>query len=132
MARKPDLGTGELEVLKALWDRGPCTVREALDALQGRGHELAYNTVQTVLTRLVDKGFATRDTRQKSHLFRAKVTRHQLSRKRLRELLQNVNDGMAGSMVLQLVRTGSLTENDVSELQQLLDGLAEKGRKKGR
>ena len=33
MARKPDLGARELEILKVLWDRGSSSVREVLDEL---------------------------------------------------------------------------------------------------
>ena len=47
-----DLGTAELEVLRTLWDEGPCTVREAMNRLHARGRTVAYTTVLTFLTRL--------------------------------------------------------------------------------
>ena len=123
MARKPDLGAGELEVLKVLWTRGPSSVREVLDELHDSGRQLAYNTVQTVLGRLVDKGFATRSARGRGHTYRSRVSREQFGRRRLQDLLFGVHDGRAGSLVMQLVKTGSLQDDEVRELRELLDGL---------
>ncbi|MBI5865765.1 MAG: BlaI/MecI/CopY family transcriptional regulator, partial [Planctomycetes bacterium] len=50
--REFELGAAELEVLRALWDEGPGTVRDVLMRLQRRGRQWAYTTVQTFLTRL--------------------------------------------------------------------------------
>ena len=50
--RQYDLGEAEFGVLKALWDKGPATVREVLVHLHDRGRRVAYTTVQTLLNRL--------------------------------------------------------------------------------
>ena len=105
--KKPDIGSGELEVLKALWDQGPSTVREVLDALTERGRPLAYNTVQTVLRRLEEKAFVTKDSRAQSHVFRARVTRDQMGRRRVKDLVEGVYDGAVGSVVMQLIQNGN-------------------------
>ena len=118
---QPDIGAGELEILKALWKLGPSTVREVLDHLERRRRPLAYNTVQTVLGRLHEKGFVGRDTSPHRHVFRAKVTRDQLGRRRIRDLLQGVYDGAAGTLVAQLVRQGKLEDDELRDLQQLLE-----------
>ena len=127
-SRKRDLGDGELEILKALWELGPSTVREVLDALLRRRRRLAYNTVQTVLRRLVDKGFVACDDRDHSHVFRARVTREQLGKRRLRDLVHGVYDGAAGAVALQLLKTGRLDSDELDELQRLLDQLTQRGR----
>ena len=56
--RDSDLGHAELEVLRALWDLGPVTVREVLAHLHETGRKLAYTTVLTFLTRLEQMGFS--------------------------------------------------------------------------
>ena len=57
----PPDGDAELDVLKALWDLGPATVRELETRLGRRGggrrRRWAYNTVLTLLSRLRDKGY---------------------------------------------------------------------------
>jgi predicted transcriptional regulator len=56
------LGPLEAEVMRILWKAGgPLTVRALLERInQGRDPELAYTTVMTVMSRLVEKGVLAR------------------------------------------------------------------------
>ena len=57
MARRPqDVTDAELEVLRALWELGPATIRTLADRLYPRGGASEYATVQKLLERLEDKG----------------------------------------------------------------------------
>ena len=124
MARREyDLGAVELEVLKALWDEGPATVRAVMNHLHGCGRRPAYTTVQTVLTRLEQKGFVTSDKTGLAYVYRPKISRARISRSRLRALLDQLYDGAAGPLVLQLVKDQHLTPGEISQLQQLIDKL---------
>lgn len=118
-----DLGTAEFDVLKALWEVGPATVREVLTHLHEQGRKLAYTTVQTLLTRLEQKRYVTSDKSDLAHVFRAKVTRDRVTRTRLKNLMSQLYDGAAGPLVLQLVRTERLTPDEVNELQKLIEKL---------
>lgn len=118
-----DLGAAEFDVLKALWEVGPATVREVLTHLHDRGRRLAYTTVQTLLTRLEQKRYVTSDKSDLAHVFRAKVTRDRVTRTRLKNLMSQLYDGAAGPLVLQLVRTERLTPNEIDELQKLIERL---------
>ena len=121
--RLSDLGSAELEVLKALWEGGPATVREVLNYLHDRGRRVAYTTVQTLLTRLEQKRFVTSDKSDVAHVFRARVSRDRVTRNRLKALVTQLYDGAAGPLVLQLVRTQRLTAEEIEELHQLIDSL---------
>ncbi len=121
--RQFQLGKAELEVLKVLWDEGPRTVREVLNHLELRGRSLAYTTVQTLLTRLELKRFVRSDKSDLAHVFRARVTREQVTRSRLRSLVDQLFDGAVGPLVLQLVRSESLTSGEMGELQKLVERL---------
>jgi len=124
MARREyDLGAGELEVLKALWDVGPATVRAVLNHLHQSGRQVAYTTVQTVLTRLEQKGFVSSDKSELAYVYRARISRERISRSRLRTLLEQLYDGAAGPLVLQLVKNERLTPDELSQLQQLIERL---------
>ncbi|MEK6703129.1 MAG: BlaI/MecI/CopY family transcriptional regulator [Planctomycetota bacterium] len=46
---------GEWDILKALWDLGPTTARQAADHLR-ESRDWAYSTVKTMLDRMVAKG----------------------------------------------------------------------------
>lgn len=118
-----DLGSAEFDVLKALWEVGPATVREVLLYLHEHGRKVAYTTVQTLLTRLEQKRYVTSDKSDLAHVFRARVTRDRVTRTRLKNLMSQLYDGAAGPLVLQLVRTERLTPNEIDELQKLIERL---------
>jgi len=121
--RQYDLGEAELEVLKTLWDHGPATVREVLSHLHEHGRRVAYTTVQTLLTRLEQKGYATSNKSELAYVYRARLTRDRVTRSRLKTLVQQLYDGAAGPLVLQLIRTEQFTTKEIEELQRLIDRL---------
>lgn len=121
--REHELGAAELEVLRAVWDDQPATVRQVLNRLHGRGRLVAYTTVQTVLTRLEQKGFVRSDKSELAYVYRATVSRERLSRSKLRDLVDKLYDGAAGPLVLQLVRSERLTRDEIAELQKLVERL---------
>lgn len=127
--READLGTAELEVLKTLWDHGPSTVREVMNRLHERGRQVAYTTVLTFLTRLEQKGFVGSDRSAVAYVYRPRVTREKVSRSRLRSLLEDLYDGAAAPLVLQLVRDERFTPEEIIELQQLIDSLDARARR---
>lgn len=118
-----DLGNAELEVLKVLWDEGPSTVRDVLTHLHDRGKRVAYTTVQTLLTRLEQKRYVACDRSDTAHVFKPRVTRDRVTRSRLKTLVDQLYDGAAGPLVLQLVRNERLTPRDIEELQKLIERL---------
>src|SRR5262249_20159075 len=127
--RQYELGTAELEVLRALWDGGPATVRQVMNHLHGRGRNVAYTTVLTFLTRLEQKGFVSSDKSGLAYVYRATLSRERLSRSRLRALLEQLYDGAAGQLALQLIRTERFSAEEIEELHKLIDRLDAKGKR---
>ncbi|MBU0638444.1 MAG: BlaI/MecI/CopY family transcriptional regulator [Planctomycetes bacterium] len=124
MARREyELGAVELEVLKALWVDGPATVREVMNYLHQRGRRQAYTTVQTVLTRLEQKGFVRSDKSGLAYVYRSRISRERISRSRLEKLLSQLYDGAAGPLVMHLVESERLTVDEINKLQELIDRL---------
>ncbi|PYS41022.1 MAG: hypothetical protein DMG14_08715 [Acidobacteria bacterium] len=58
----------ELDIMKAVWQRSPTTVREVQEAIRP-GRQLAYTTVMTTMDRLCQKGFVTRILRARTHYY---------------------------------------------------------------
>ncbi len=121
--RKYDLGRAELEVLRALWVDGPAPVRGVMEHLHQRGRNVAYTTVQTMLGRLEQKGFASSDKSEVAYVYRAKVSRQRFSQSRLKTLLDQLYDGAAGPLALQLVRSKRLTPEEIGQLRRLIEQL---------
>lgn len=126
--RTAELGSAELEALKVLWDHGACTVRQVLTHLHARGKRVAYTTVLTFLTRLEQKGLAKSNKSGMAYVYRAAVTRDRVSRNRLQVLVEQLYDGAAGSLVLQLVKSQSLSKSELDELRALISKLDAKRR----
>jgi predicted transcriptional regulator len=129
--RKIELAAGELDVMKALWDAGPSTVRETMFRLHQSGRRVAYTTVMTVLSRLEKKGFVTSDKSDVAYVYRAKVSRDRVIGARVREIVKQLYDGAAAPLVLQLMQSERFSHDEIAEFQRLIDDLDRKTRPNG-
>jgi predicted transcriptional regulator len=119
--RHASVSDAELEVLKALWERGPATVRDLRGHLGEQGRRWAYTTVQTLLDRLEAKGCVRRERGSGAHVFAAAVSREQLVGRHLRELADRLCDGTTSPLLLALVEGGRLSAEEIARLRRLLD-----------
>ena len=69
----PKLGKLELQIMEALWTRGPCSVREIQESFPAKKRP-AYTTVQTTVYRLERKRAVRRVKKVGNfHIFEAAV-----------------------------------------------------------
>lgn len=125
MPRRKDLelGEAELQVLRILWDRGPCTVRDVLEALHESGRKVAYTTVLTTLTRLEQKKCASSNKSGMAYVYRAKVSRDRVVQSRVGSLVQQLFDGAPGSLVAPLLESGRFSPEELAQFRELIDRL---------
>ena len=127
--RLPKLSKLEHQIMDALWNRGPSSVREILEAFPDKGRP-AYTTVQTMVYRLEEKGAIRRVKKiGNAHIFEAAISRSSAQRRLIDELLAFFG-GSSQPVVAHLIESGSLTLEDVKEAEQLLRKL--KSEKSGR
>lgn len=122
MARPPSKTPTELEldILKVLWERGPLPVRDVQAALEP-GRPLAYTSVMTMMTIMVDKGYLTRRKQQGRFVYRARIRQADTRRSMLRDVVQRAFDGSTAAAALHLVNSGDLTPEQIAELRTILD-----------
>jgi predicted transcriptional regulator len=126
--RQASVSEAELEVLKALWEHGPGTVRALQKVLHERGARAwAYTTVQTLLQRLEAKGHVRSERGGPAHVYSAAVSREGLLSRRLHDLAEQLCDGTTSPLLLALVEGAKLTTEEVRRLRQLLDQLEGEG-----
>ena len=115
---------GELQaqLMPVLWRLGEGTVEEVRAALPRR-YQSAYNTVQTVLNRLVHRGLLTRERRGHSMVYRPKLTEADYVTRSLEWAL-----AAASSEARQLALAKLIGRLDGDELTRL----RAKGRRRGR
>ncbi len=115
----------ELDILKVLWEHGPGTVREINRALEARGRQWAYTTVQTLLRRLEGKGYVAVDTGGYAHVFHAAKSREDLLSQGIKDLAEQFCEGMAAPLLLSLVQSHQFTAEEIARFRTLLDELEE-------
>jgi BlaI family penicillinase repressor len=119
----PKLGKLELQIMEALWSRGPCSVREIQESFPAKKRP-AYTTVQTTVYRLEVKKALRRTKKIATALiFEAAVTREAAQRRLVDELL-GLFGGRSRPIMAHLVESGSLTLDDVREAEKALLKLA--------
>src|SRR5215472_724840 len=116
---KPRLTKLELQVLEALWQHGPCSVREIQETFPESGRP-AYTTVQTVVYRLERKKVLRCVKRiSNANIFEAVISRKDAQGRLINELLALLG-GRAKLVMAHLVETGELTLDDVKEVEKSL------------
>ena len=125
MAGRPrDVTDAELDVLRALWDIGPATIRALSDRLYPSGGTSEYATVQKLLERLEGKGHVARTAEGRQNVYHATVEREELVARRLRETAEELCDGSLTPLITQLVSAGKLSREELRELRRVVDRAA--------
>lgn len=108
----------ELEIMQVLWETGAATVQTVQRQLK---RELAYTTVQTMLTVLHRKGRVKRTLKDKAYVYRPAVTQKKFTGHAVRELIDRLFGGSAEGLVLNLLEEKHLTPEKLAALHQLLE-----------
>ena len=121
--RPPTIPDSELDVLKVLWDRGQCTVREVLETLREAGRSWSYATVATLLDRLETKGVVTSDRSELAFVYKPVVSNQEVRQKRVSNLVEKLYQGEPGLLVLHLLKSHPLDARQAKEVRALLEDM---------
>lgn len=113
------VAAGEMEILGMLWAEGPLTIREAHGRFAAYGKPVSYPTMQTRLNRLAEKGLVSRSEDRPAR-YRAVASRDQVTVGHLRELIAKIGRGDVVPLVARLLSEQTLTEEQITQLQELL------------
>lgn len=129
MARSltPKPTDAELGILRVLWERGPSTVRQVHDVL-GRERSSAYTTTLKLLQIMTDKGLVERDERDRTHVYRARMSEEQTQRQLIRDLLDRAFGGSAMKLVMQALATKRASAEELREIRRVVDAARQDGR----
>jgi BlaI family transcriptional regulator, penicillinase repressor len=110
----------ELEILKVLWEKSPLAVRDVRGAL-GPARRLAYTSVMTMMNIMVAKGYLAREKTGAVFLYRPKVTQKATTRRMLRDLLDRVFDGSASAILVNLLDSSDVKEEELLKLREIVN-----------
>lgn len=113
----------EMEILKILWELGSASVREVYERMCPE-RELAFNTIQTLLRIMDDKGLVTHSRGDRMFIYTPAYSRDQVAAR----FLDKVFDGAMDQFVASLLKSRRVSPRELREIAGLI---SEARRKKG-
>jgi BlaI family penicillinase repressor len=114
------LTPAQLEIMNLFWEQGELGVAQVWKLLSAR-RKVARNTVQTMLTRLVERGWLLARPEGKAFCFRASRPRKSTLRRMVSQLLDTAFDGSASGMVMALLEARRLSHEEAQRIRTLID-----------
>jgi len=125
MFNKQNPTDAELELLKVLWEHGPCTV--------GRVHTLlnddpprGYTTILKLMQIMADKGLVKRDEKHRAHIYRAAVSNAQIHRNFVKHILARIFDNSTSKLVAQALAARPVSPEELANIRRMLDEMEAK------
>ena len=125
--RQAALSEAQLEIMGVVWDREEVSVSEIWEVLSAR-RPLARNTVQTMVTRLEEKGWIRHRTLGKTFLYSAVVGREETLGSMVDQLVETAFDGSAEGLVLALLEGRGLSQQEAKRIRAMIDEADKKQR----
>ena len=110
----------ELMVMDIIWENGEATVRQVRNAIAEK-RDLAYNTVMTIMRRLKEKGILEYAEQGRTYVYHPLVSREEVKRSMLRDLLQNVFGGSSQELVTALVSHEHMSEKELLDIAKQME-----------
>lgn len=127
VGRKSGIGEQEMALWRYVAQHAPVRTRDAVEGF-GKAHGLSRTTVITMLERLRKKGYLHRFEQEGTLYYAPAITEEQLMQQALERFVGGVLGGSVTPFVSYLLQSGSLTEDEVATLRQLLERLKEQER----
>src|SRR5580704_3267008 len=114
------LTEAELRLMEVLWQQGPSTVQQVLEALPKKS-QLAYNSVLTTIRILERKGYLRHIKDGRAHVYRPLVERAEASRSEIRHLANRFFKNSHEMLVLNILEDRGIDATELDRLRQLLE-----------
>ncbi|HVN22173.1 MAG TPA: BlaI/MecI/CopY family transcriptional regulator [Dongiaceae bacterium] len=114
------LTEAELRIMNVLWEKGPATVHDVLQALSSKP-PLAYNSVLTIIRILETKGYVKHVKDGRAHIYMPKVDRKDATRFEVRHLVSRFFGNSHEQLVLNILEESSIDADELARVRQLLE-----------
>jgi BlaI family transcriptional regulator, penicillinase repressor len=122
MARRPqDVTETEFAILNVLWDRGPATVREIVEAMYAAHTHTLHASVKSLLERLGAKELVACQQRGGVHFFSAVVDREAFVARQLQSLADSNFGGSLTPLLSALVDNVRLSRKDRDAIRKIIE-----------
>jgi len=116
----PTLTPQELAIMKVVWRLEKATVRDVYDTLRAR-RAVAYTTVMTMMKILEEKGYLVKTRAERAYVYRPARPRTQVVGAMVRDFVDRVFDGAAGSLILHLAKDRRLSKDERAKIRRIIE-----------
>ena len=116
----PQISDAEWVVMKVIWDKGPLTTNQVVEALDDQTN-WKPKTIHTLLRRLARKGALAFAKQGREYLFRPLVDARHCRHAASRSFLHRLFDGELGPFLASFLEQEKLSRAEIEELKRILD-----------
>ena len=106
--------------MKVVWRLEKATVREVFDTLRAR-RAVAYTTIMTMMKILEEKGYLLKSQAERAYVYRPARPRTQVVGAMVRDFVDRVFDGAAGSLILHLAKDRRLSKDERAKIRRIIE-----------
>ena len=114
------LTEAELRIMNVLWDKGPGTVHDVLQALPERP-ALAYNSVLTIVRILETKGYVKHVKDKRAHVYMPSIDRKDATRSEVSHLVSRFFGNSHEKLLLNILEEQSIDAEELTRMRELLE-----------
>jgi BlaI family transcriptional regulator, penicillinase repressor len=105
----------EMDILKVLWELGPASVRDVCRRMCPN-NELAFNTVQTLLRIMDDKGLVSHKEQGRIFIYTPRYSRQRAASR----FLEHVFDGALDQVVASMISTANPNPEELKQIARIV------------
>lgn len=115
----PPLPTdAEIDILAALWDLGPATVREVHESLK---KDCGYTTTLKQMQLMTEKGLLKRSERFRSHVYEPAIPKDRQRSEIAGDLLRRVFGGSASTLVMGALEAQPASQQELADIRKMIE-----------
>jgi predicted transcriptional regulator len=116
------LSPAQIEIMEVVWENGEVTVADVWRSLVER-RKVSRNTVQTLMTRLDERGWLQHRADGKTFFYRAAHPREASQRQLARNLVQSAFGGAPEGLVMALLEDG-VSPEEAQRIREMIEKAA--------
>jgi len=120
MRKMPRIAESEWKIMQVLWEHGPQTANEVVNALSGEV-KWKSRTIKTLISRLVRKGAVRFREEGTKYRYFPTVKESQCIRSETQSFVRRVYQGAMKPALAAFLEDADLSPQEIDELQKILD-----------
>ena len=106
--------------MNIVWQKGNVTVRDVYETLR-ETRPLAYTTVLTVLGTLTEKGAVHREMKDRTYVYRPRMSHKEAVNRNLQYLAGKFFEGSARSLAAHMIESEELSHQELEALRRMIE-----------